>query len=444
MAGASCGLGSVVRVRVARPRGTDSQLSEQPKQPKPRAMARWGRHGWHTGKFLQRLRANPYYVVPVANLTEGWDGPVALAGGLSSDGTELSARATKKELHGLQPTSGLLLMASTRQGPETFAASAAMFALSAPVLRIEGVLLVCNNASISNPTLLEYLRMYQAPGLRLRLLMRQPLNIGYYCGNLLVLASSVHVWQRFPWVLHASGPDCMATPFGAVLLRHLIDVSDREPIAYLGDRFAGPADLVRNLHHKNRTRWSPSVYPLAIYTRFLMDLFVFWPARFGQGEAGIATAEERGASTSPWSNATRWCVRGIGPDERPMPQLPWFGRPDAPIPEALLNQLRTRWNMTFRRVPMGPGGHSQFSKQRLKEPKHLAYVWHSDNSTAVLEWARQRQHAAANAAAKLGGDEPYQTADERRYLQSLDLQKLGFGSASRSMQPRKRTAKFGG
>lgn len=396
-----------------------------------RDQPRWGRFGWHSGAFLKRLSSNPAFVLPIDNLTAGWDEPAALAGGLNSDGAELSAGATRKELHELQPASGLLLMASTRQGSETFAASAAMFALSAPVLRVEAVLLACNNGSVSKPMLLRYLSMYQAPGLKLRILMRQSLNIGYYCGNLLVLASSVRVWRRFPWVLHASGPDCMATPFGAMLLRHLIDASDRDRVAYLGDRFAGPADLVRNLHRKNSTRWSPSVYPIAAYMRYLMDLFVFWPARFGQGGEDVAGTRERGAPMSPWSNLTRWCVQGFGPDERAMPKIPWLGRPDAPLPEALLNQLRVRWNMTFRVVPMGPGGYSQYAKRRLEKPKNLAYLWHSDNSTAVLEWARQRRHAAADAAAKAGADSPYQTVQEQGCLDSLRT-----GNASRNMPGR--------
>jgi hypothetical protein len=173
------------------------------------------------------------------------------------------------------------------------------------------------------------------------------------------------------WVLYTSGPDNMLTPTGALALSDWIltrEHSLRPSTSYLGSRFpAARAQL-----------------------RFSMDAFVFW------------TETWRPASDvsvhSPWLNATRWCLHGFGPADISPGIKPTHADPraDHPIPEMLLNEVRWRFNLTFR---LFPGGHGHaISRARLKVaatgPKthpsgELHSFWHSHNTTAIQEWTKK-------------------------------------------------------
>ena len=364
----------------------------------------WGTHGFHKGSFRAKLSRSPELMLPAANLTRSWDAPRSLTAGLSADGTILSgpsaearlskvAAATSREGHEAR---GLLLMASTRQAANEFAAAAEMYSLSGPALRLSSMLLISNNDAHNVSTLLSWLRFFQAPPLELRMLIRMKLNVGYLCGNLLALAASVRIWAHFPWVLATSGPDSMLTPYGAGLLRRLVPQTNAaSTAAYLGDFFTGPSSWVVKLHGKDPQRWPPTMYPEEAYRRYSMDVFAFWPERYlVHGEQEVS---------SLWRNATRWCLFGFGPCDRQMPRLPYVGRTDSPIPESLLNELRKRSNLTFEVVPAGSRGTpSPDQKRTLAAPmSRTAYAWHSHNSSAVFQWVyRQRMRKAARTSAR--------------------------------------------
>ena len=314
-------------------------------------------------------------LVPPAIRSVGWDAPFSgLTAALRPDGTALLgpvADAALASLHGTASSQGLLMMASYRQGADEFAASADMFRLTSRVIKFAAMLLVCNNANAEQAMQLERLRAFQ-PAPPLRMFIRSRLNMGYYCGELHALSAASPMWRSFAWVLYTSGPDSMLTPSGALALAEWMSSTEdslQPPTSYLG-----------------------APYPSAPgHTRFSMDAFVFWPVRWAPGGAASHTS-------TPWLNATRWCLHGFGPADAPLRvrQSPSDQKADHPIPEMLLNELRSRFNMTFRDFP-GGHGHSA-ARARLKlaatAPRTNAggeqhSFWHSHNATAVRAWATQ-------------------------------------------------------
>lgn len=141
----------------------------------------------------------------------------------------------------------------------------------------------------------------------------------------------------------------------------------RPPTGYLGARFPSAAGQ----------------------TRFSMDAFVFWTS-------GWQIA---------WFNATRWCLHGFGPADAPtsIKKSPSDQRADHPIPEMLLNEVRLRFNLTFRMFP-GGSGHAA-SRARLKltavGPQRNSNgrchsFWHSHNPSAINKWIHQYKLAFAS------------------------------------------------
>ena len=155
--------------------------------------------------------------------------------------------------------------------------------------------------------------------------------------------------------------------------------------------------LKREHSFQARTSYLGAHFPSAPgQTRFSMDVFFFWTSEWQPTKMG----------TSLWLHVARWCLHGFGPADassriKPTPLDP---KAEHLMPEMLLNEAMSRYNLTFR---LFPGGHGHAaSKARLKiaapSPKmHLSgephSFWHSHNSTAVLAWTRKYSKPADRA-----------------------------------------------
>lgn len=186
-------------------------------------------------------------------------------------------------------------------------------------------LLLCDHQTIQTSSLLRWLSLYTERGDHppLRMLIHSALNMGYFCGEFHLLAASLPVWRRFPWVMYNSGPDSMLTPDGGVAFARWLAIHRRA--SFLGFPF---------LSVPGQQRWT-------------MDLFAFWP------QTGIANE-----NWSVWLNATRWCLFGWAPDEElPIIHAAKVGyRADySPIPEMLLDEVHKRFQLPFRLFPGGGG-----------------------------------------------------------------------------------------
>ena len=312
--------------------------------------------------------------MPRATDTGGWDEPLTnLSGAVLPNGTITGPVAVDTLLSEVLASDGrgLLLMGSSRQGRDEFSSAARMLSLGGHVLPTSALLLVCNNASVGRGSLLQWLRDFPVPPLKM---LGQTRNFGYFCGNLHSLAATASIWMRFPWVLHMSGPDTLLTPNGARLLTKLIEEAPRpvgargqtqmrrRPLgsrefaatAYLGDRFPSPRG----------------------HARFSMDLFVFWPRQL------LLPARK----TTQWSEATRWCLHGFGPSDE-------SAGPDVALhPEVLLNEMRLRFNLSFRRIP---GGHGPFRRgeRRAEAARERARA----RSLLPSRWRAEAAHGRARA-----------------------------------------------
>ena len=326
----------------------------------------FGAYGYHTPRyvqFLERRNTNSTLLVPRAEDTTGWEEAFpSLTASIDMKGHVRIGDDAQRAFDAHTHSGGLWMMATTRQARPEFEAAAAMHRHWSGALKVNGLLLICNNASVRGNTQ-RWLRLFDDPSPPLRMLIRSSINMGYHCGELHALHASKAIWSRYAWVLYTSGPDVMPTPHGGMHLAESIlrvQSSITKP-AFLGDRFPAPP---------NRTRWS-------------MDLFVFWPSRFGQ---------------APWRNATSWCLHGFGPrTSKPQLNEPSTGRArdDYPIPEMLLEEVRLRFGLRFLAIGQ------QRSKRQWREwytraEKHKAIdanppqgslLWHSHNSTAVINWA---------------------------------------------------------
>ena len=217
----------------------------------------WGRYGWHEaayGRVLDAafrsthfLRVPPVSQLPWTTAVAPFQGLTALVHATSHHAllgaaADASFSAWLREKPAASNQSGLLLITFHGQGEAEFASAAAMLALGGEAgLPLAALLLLCNNAGRSGGDLIPLLGLFERPRRLLRLLISSTLNAGYYCGELAALAASLHVWIRFPWVLHLSGPDSMLPPFGSRLLHTLITLEAHTKVAYLGDSFPAPA-----------------------------------------------------------------------------------------------------------------------------------------------------------------------------------------------------------
>ena len=123
---------------------------------------------------------------------------------------------------------GLLLVHSHRHDAQDFALLARIIAVSSqlplgsfsnrtlgldPMLDAQGVLhglslLIINNDARWQATPRDsadhpagWLRLFDQPAMRLRMLLLEPMNAGYYCGEFLSLSSAVKLTNLFPWVI---------------------------------------------------------------------------------------------------------------------------------------------------------------------------------------------------------------------------------------------------
>ena len=209
------------------------------------------------------------------------------------------------------------------------------------------VLLVVNNLAVATDSLISALRRY--PG-ALRMLVHTSLDAGHQCSEVQLLAATTALWQRYPWVVYASGPDEHITPAAIDRIGALLQKPPRG-VAVFADRFPGPPGPVHG---------GPLVFDGRV-RRYALDVIAFRTAPLRR--------------TGAWWNATAVCTA-----HRIYPGLP----------ETVLSWMSVAHNLTF--APLGTPSLVRPLAKNREGPCGEGCdggVWHSHDAAAVREWLRE-------------------------------------------------------
>jgi len=224
-----------------------------------------------------------------------------------------------------------------------------------------------------------WLRLFEQPAMRLRMLLLDPMNAGYYCGEFLSLSSALNLTALFPWVLCLSGPDSRPTPYGLFRLSTMLSVvavsesssgDDREWAANeraLHLRVQPLPGCFTRSQHARAWLFADTIIPNGHHLS--MDLLLFFPSRMYLANS----------SRSIWEQMAEQCIRS--PTGR-LPETALFDacRHEASQLGAVLGMGHT-FSCTGFSYPC-----IDWHKAWATAPEGHHVHWHSHNHSAVDGW----------------------------------------------------------
>lgn len=204
----------------------------------------------------------------------------------------------------------------------------------------------------------------------------------------------------------------MLTPSGAEALGTWMMEAAHNQTAFLGARFPSRPGQERFSMdvfvfwselwlHRYTSAWENATCEASSHVSIICRVVHLSRTRAARARASLALPESGDFSGDVKSRLhRRWCLHGFAPGERPPAAQPRIARGgetlvDQPflIPEFLLNEVRERFDLTFRMLPGGGGylksGFKMAATKPRPGPRGVPHsIWHSHNAKAVEAWAR--------------------------------------------------------